>query len=91
MAIKVIKEAYDSVRDNIGGKLTVAKQIAEGVKNTLIRNEDVELFAADRMQICMECEHKNAVTCGKCGCVLEIKTRSMRASCPVGKWTSVLD
>jgi len=43
-----------------------------------------------RMSICRACEFFNnaKVTCSRCGCYLNIKTKWASESCPEGKWTS---
>ena len=41
-----------------------------------------------RMPICNVCEFKTGEFCGKCGCLLEAKTRVMSEECPEGKWQS---
>ena len=69
------------------------KQIIEGVKNTIVKDEFVELVAANRMKICKTCKHfdgKCGVAgtgpcCGACGCSLKFKVRSMSTFC--GKTT----
>lgn len=50
--------------------------------------ENKEITAAERMQICMDCEHlfKKTRQCKQCGCFMRIKTRMKNASCPIGKW-----
>ena len=50
------------------------------------------VFVAARMAICQACPFaeigKNKkYFCGKCGCVLEAKTRLAGEQCPVGKWS----
>jgi len=39
-----------------------------------------------RMPICNSCEFKTDEFCGKCGCLLEAKTRVMSEQCPEGFW-----
>lgn len=50
--------------------------------------ENKKNTAAERMQICMDCEHlfKKTRQCKQCGCFMKIKTRMKNASCPIGKW-----
>jgi hypothetical protein len=49
--------------------------------------EDENIFEA-RRTICNACPFKLGGTdrCGKCGCPLAAKTRSLVSSCPVGHW-----
>lgn len=47
-------------------------------------------LSEQRMAICRECEylaHKRI--CLRCGCLMPVKTKLNRASCPIGKWGSV--
>lgn len=81
--------------------LQKVKQIAEGWKNTIIKDEAVEKIAAERMLVCEECEwnSKNIpdtsllkrldVHCTKCGCPLMSKTRCTSCACPINKWEAV--
>lgn len=47
---------------------------------------------AERRRICNSCEHRvpaaalKLATCGKCGCVLAVKTAFKTQSCPLKKW-----
>jgi hypothetical protein len=43
------------------------------------------------MSICNSCEHliKFTKQCKKCGCLMHLKTKLAKASCPVGKWEAV--
>jgi hypothetical protein len=75
------------------------KEILEGAVNLALKNQAVELIAEDRMVIChscpkkqMHCKNFPAVKncCGECGCVLTVKTRSLKSSCPLGKWPAML-
>lgn len=81
--------------------LEKAKQIAEGWKNTIIKDEDVEQIAAARLSVCEECEFNSKniqstsllkrpdVHCTKCGCPLMSKTRCVSCSCPIDRWGAV--
>ena len=78
------------------------KQILEGIKNRVFKNEHVEAVAKERWeQHCVRCEFldregsKCAVKgtqpcCGDCGCSLGLKIRSLSSSCPQGKWDALL-
>jgi len=67
-------------------------KIMEGLLNSVIKKDDVEQIAAARMSICEECPHIDREgskcfapgtqpCCGKCGCKLAWKTRSLSSSC----------
>jgi hypothetical protein len=58
------------------------KGIIEGYWNLLIPNEDVEIIAATRREICDVCEHKAETKCSICGCPIRAKSRSMTSKCP---------
>jgi len=80
------------------------KQILEGVKNTVVKDEFVELVAANRMEICKACpkfDGKCTVAgtgpcCGACGCSLKFKVRSMSTFCGMTnigedpKWMAIM-
>ncbi len=42
----------------------------------------------ERIETCIACPHStmNNKLCGKCGCVIEYKTKFEDAECPIGKW-----
>jgi hypothetical protein len=73
-------------------------KIAEGIKNSIIRDEFVEEVAALRYAICDECPKKGkkcavkgtAPCCNECGCSLGFKTRSLASDCPLGKWEALI-
>jgi len=77
------------------------KEIMEGVKNSMIRDEFVESIAEHRNEICTSCEHIDlkgkecAVPgtqpcCSPCGCSLKFKTRALSTECPDGRWFSLI-
>jgi len=41
-----------------------------------------------RMSICMDCPSliKLTKTCKECGCFMTMKTKLIKAECPLGKW-----
>lgn len=41
-----------------------------------------------RLSICRDCAHWRPRTgrCGKCGCIMQLKTSLKNAKCPIGKW-----
>lgn len=64
----------------------------EGLLNSVIKKDDVEKIASARMAICQECPHIDREgskcfvpgtqpCCGKCGCKLAWKTRSLSSGC----------
>ena len=76
--------------------------IAEGIKNRIFTNEDVEEIAWRRWEICTKCELLDtkgntcampgtAPCCADCGCILNLKVRSLSSSCPKGKWAAFMD
>jgi Zn finger protein HypA/HybF involved in hydrogenase expression len=74
------------------------KQIIEGVKNTIIKNAEIEIVAELRYRICKSCEGYStncasivSECCSKCGCSLKFKTRSLESSCPIEKWPKLTD
>lgn len=77
------------------------KQIMEGIKNSVIRDEFVEEIASYRMDICTSCVYKDIEgkeclvsgtqpCCGLCGCSLEFKTRALSSECPDKRWFAVV-
>jgi hypothetical protein len=80
------------------------KQILEGVRNKLFKKEHVEEIAAARLEICEACPHIDLEggsclisgtqpCCGKCGCSLELKLRSLSSPCgdeEVPRWHALL-
>ena len=76
-------------------------QIAEGIKNRIFKNADVEAVAKMRFQECKICplidrEGKScavpgsAPCCSDCGCSLGLKIRSMSSDCPKGRWDAIM-
>ena len=50
----------------------------------------VSELSEQRMKIWMECEHLIHKRIGnQCGCLMPVKTKLNRASCPKGKWGPV--
>jgi len=44
-------------------------------------------MSAERLAICKGCEYYGKYgICGKCRCVMAVKTRLPGMKCPVGKW-----
>lgn len=82
------------------------KQIWEGLKNNIFKQEHVEAVYGQRLEVCKGCESYDikgsgcAVTgtqpcCNKdsggCGCSLSVKLRSLSTNCPKEKWLAVTD
>jgi hypothetical protein len=57
-----------------------------------ILNPNVERSSEEeaerRMSICVECPSLLKLTnqCKECGCVMSLKTKLEKATCPLGKW-----
>jgi len=74
------------------------KQILEGIKNTMIRDEYIEDVSRLRTEICDACPSKGdecaipgtAPCCNECGCSLAFKTRALSTECPLGKWKALM-
>jgi Family of unknown function (DUF6171) len=45
-------------------------------------------LARERLKMCEQCEEFAALSrqCRNCGCFLDLKTKLLEASCPLGKW-----
>lgn len=67
-------------------------KILEGLSNSVFHKKHVEIIAKERMDICNTCEFIDRTgdkcfvpgtqpCCGKCGCKLAWKTRSLSSSC----------
>jgi hypothetical protein len=67
----------------------------------MFKKEHIEEIYNERLEICKGCEfidktgEKCAMPntqpcCGKCGCSLKFKLRSLSSDCPVDKWKAVL-
>lgn len=47
-------------------------------------------IAQDRYEICISCPRINSLKiCTICNCIMPIKVKFAKASCPAGKWPSV--
>lgn len=74
------------------------KQILEGIRNNIFKNETVEKIAEERFEeFCMKCDHRDDAgtscvvpgtgpCCNLCGCTLKLATRSLSYTCKAGKW-----
>ena len=67
-------------------------KIAEGIKNSIFKKEDVEEVVKERMKICAPCIDLDVEgtyceiagtqpCCKQCGCSLHIKLRSLSSGC----------
>ena len=78
------------------------KQILEGLKNKIFKQEHVEAVAKERWeQHYVRCESLDRdgkkctvpgtqPCCGECGCSLGLKIRSLSSSCPLNKWHALM-
>ena len=77
-------------------------KIYEGIKYKVFVKEYVEQIASIRLDICTNCNlfdtkgtycvvPGSQPCCADCGCILNLKVRSMSASCPKGKWAAFMD
>lgn len=77
------------------------KQILEGIKNSVLRDEFVEDVSRHRLEVCASCEHQDTKgskcmmkgtqpCCSLCGCSLGFKTRSLSSECPDKKWKALM-
>ena len=77
-------------------------QIFEGIRNKVFTKSEVEEIAMIRWDICTRCRNFDTVgtycavpgtapCCKDCGCILNLKVRSMSSSCPIGEWAAFMD
>lgn len=80
-------------------------KILEGLKNRMFKQEHIEEIANERRAICEKCPHIDKKgteclvkgtqpCCGKCGCSLALKLRSLSSGCgdeQNPRWDAVLD
>ena len=80
---------------------TNKKEIFEGIKNSVMKDQFIESVSIQRMGICKKCPELDLKgkkcdvpgtqpCCGNCGCSLKFKTRSLSSECPTGKWKALL-
>ena len=83
------------------GALGNLDKIAEGIKNKIFKNDDVEAIAKMRWQECKICplldrEGSSCAVkttkpcCSDCGCSISLKIRSMSSDCPKGRWKAIM-
>jgi hypothetical protein len=48
----------------------------------------IESVAKERYDICLLCPEliQSTKQCKQCGCIMSMKTKLEKASCPIGKW-----
>ena len=73
-------------------------EIAEGWKNLINRDPEVEKIAAERLGLCISCKYNSTAPaigmlsrCKACGCVLEAKSRSLKSNCPQNLWPDLTE
>ena len=83
------------------GALGNLDKIAEGIKNKIFKNDDVEAVAKLRWMECKLCplldkKGKSCAVpgtqpcCSDCGCSISLKIRSMSSDCPKGRWDAIM-
>jgi len=79
--------------------------ILEGIKNKIFKKKHIEEIFKERMQICRKCSFIDSKgnecymagtqpCCGKCGCSLSLKLRSLSSGCGDEnnpRWDAVVD
>ena len=76
-------------------------KIYEGIKNKVFVKEDVEQIANIRWNICTNCDFFDTKgthcavpgtqpCCADCGCILNLKVRSLSSHCPKNKWAAFM-
>ena len=51
------------------------------------QKESINKLSKERIDICKQCpEFTDLKFCKKCGCIMPLKTRILKAKCPLGKW-----
>lgn len=69
--------------------MSLLQEIYAGWKNYVFPTPAVEEEAKRRMKICVEkCPlfKPHNKFCGKCGCYMPAKVRSLKSRCPLRKW-----
>ena len=83
------------------GALGNLDKIAEGIKNKIFKNDDVEAVAKLRWMECKLCPlldkkgkscavPRTQPCCSDCGCSISLKIRSMSSDCPKGRWNAIM-
>lgn len=71
--------------------MTKIEEIVRAWANAISKPEAETKRAAERMEICVTCEHKRDAPfgfyCGQCGCPLKAKVFTpAEPGCPIKKW-----
>lgn len=76
-------------------KLQKLQDIAEGIKNFVFNDAEIEALALPRLQVCGGCLYIRELAkvngvpvlqCTVCTCLTALKTRVKEEVCPKGKW-----
>ena len=67
------KEQYEAI---------VTNGLASLPKEDLVSSE----VAANRLDVCKECDRLNQGTCLACGCFVELRAALTKGKCPYSKW-----
>ena len=72
------------IYDKLKSKLEKVSSLAGELTSGFVESE----ISTKRMAICSTCENlsKNFGTCKLCGCVVSMKTKLVKSSCPIKKW-----
>jgi len=81
----------DPARCRMPGLAAMAKGLAgavAGEAKALLRGSPrvTEAEVKRRLAICEGCQYYRRGRCGKCGCVMNLKSRLRSAHCPIKKW-----
>lgn len=67
--------------------MSTLKEIAKDlISGKIVLSEDE--LKNERMKVCEACDHfkRGLKQCDLCGCFMELKTKFIKAECPIGKW-----
>ena len=69
----------------MGGTL---RDIAKGLLSGELPPISPDELARERIKICQECPNfrKMIRQCSLCGCMIDLKTKLLEASCPIEQW-----
>jgi len=67
------------------------KNIYDGWKGLVWKDERMKTFAETRATICAPCGYNAANICKACGCFIPAKIKAKGASCPKKLWNNVTD
>lgn len=66
------------------------KNIINGYKNLIIRDETMHPLYLSRLEICKTCPNNISGICKLCGCIIAAKARSPEEDCPGNYWKPIL-